>query len=192
MTILVDMDDVLEGLVGAWVDYLNLKYGTQVRAEDIVEWNVDEYFPSLTHKQVHGVLKERAFWDAVKPLHGAQEGLKRLIDAGHEVYIVTNSHYKTVAPKMERVLFKYFPYLKWSQVILTAHKQMVRGDVLIDDGIQNLEGGEYEKILMDAPHNHEYNAEANGMYRVCNWDDILNVITYLNDRPVYKGVKQRS
>jgi hypothetical protein len=43
---------------------------------------------------------------------------------------------------------------------------MIRGDVLIDDGIHNLEGGDYKKILFTAAHNRNYDAEANGMIRV--------------------------
>ena len=78
--------------------------------------------------------------------------------------------------KMERVLFRYFPFLSRDQVIITGNKQMIRGDVMIDDGIHNLEGGEYRKILFTAPYNKDYDAEANGMIRVHNWDEILRVI----------------
>ena len=34
--------------------------------------------------------------------------------------------------------------LTWDQVIVTSRKQLIRGDVLIDDGIHNLEGGQYK------------------------------------------------
>ena len=35
--------------------------------------------------------------------------------------------------KMDDLLFKYFPFLDWDHVIVTSKKQMIRGDVLIDD-----------------------------------------------------------
>lgn len=53
---------------------------------------------------------------------------------------------------------------------------MIRGNVLIDDGPHNLIGGEYRKILYDAPHNQGLDAEGNGMIRVRNWDEIETVI----------------
>ena len=56
---------------------------------------------------------------------------------------------------------------------------MIRGDVLIDDGIHNLEGGDYVKILMTAPHNRNYDAEANGMIRVHNWEEIEEILSQL-------------
>ena len=77
---------------------------------------------------------------------------------------------------MRDVLFRYFPFLSWSQVIITSRKQLIRGDVLIDDGIHNLEGGAYRKILVTAPYNRYYDAEANGMIRVHNWDEIVRII----------------
>ena len=52
--------------------------------------------------------------------------------------------------------------------------------MLIDDGIHNLEGGAYKKILMTAPHNANYNAEANGMIRVRNWKEIEQVINQMS------------
>ena len=80
---------------------------------------------------------------------------------------------------MEDLLFKWFPFLSWDQVIITFRKQLIKGDVLIDDGVHNLEGGDYKKILMTAPHNRNYDAEAHGMIRVHNWDEILQVIERL-------------
>jgi 5'(3')-deoxyribonucleotidase len=61
-------------------------------------------------------------------------------------------------------------------VIVTSKKQMIRGDVLIDDGVHNLEGGDYVKILMTAPHNRGSDAEKNGMIRVHNWRQVEEVI----------------
>ena len=53
---------------------------------------------------------------------------------------------------------------------------MIRGDVLIDDGLHNLIGGDYRKILFDSPHNRSFDAEGNGMIRVHNWDEAEQAI----------------
>ncbi|MBO5639771.1 MAG: hypothetical protein J5916_07690 [Oscillospiraceae bacterium] len=65
-------------------------------------------------------------------------------------------------------------------MIITSRKQLIRGDVLIDDGIHNLEGGAYIKILMTAPHNRNYDAEANGMIRAHHWAEIEEIIRRLS------------
>ena len=186
------MDDVLENLSVAWVDYLNRKYGTDVNAEDITDWSVDKFFPSLSKRQVYGALIDEALWKTVRPMNKAQETLQALIHDGHEIYVVTNSHYRALTAKMEDVLFTFFPFLSWDQVIITKNKQMIRGDVLIDDGIHNLVGGDYIKVLMDRPHNRAFDAEAAGMYRVSGWEEIYELLTRISQRQSSVGVKLRA
>lgn len=100
LTILVDMDDTIESLASAWVDYLNARHGTTTKLTDI------------------------------------------------------------------------------------------NGDVLIDDGTHNLEGGNYFKILMTAQHNKKYDAEANGMLRVETWAEVYSAITLLAEEDDLKGWKE--
>ena len=54
--------------------------------------------------------------------------------------------------------------------------------IIIDDGIHNLEGGDYQKILFTAPYNRDYDAEANGMIRVHSWDEIVSIIDGMESR----------
>ena len=176
MTILIDMDDTIESLLKAWVSGVNKKYGRNISCEDVTSWDVSSAFPGLTHEQVYAVPLEQGFWKTVEPIPGAAEAIQRFMDAGHEVFIVTATPYESVTEKMTEVLFRYFPFLTWKQLIITSRKQLIRGDVLIDDGVHNLEGGDYVKILMTAPHNRNYDAEANDMIRVHTWPEIEDVI----------------
>ena len=148
LTVLVDMDDCIEKLSLAWCEYLNYKYSLNVPYEAVNQWDVSKAFPTLTREQVYAPLQENDFWDWVKPIDGAAEALMRLKGDGHNVLIVTASDYQTLRTKMDKVLFKYFPFLTWDDVIITSRKQLIMGDVLVDDGVHNLYGGPYEKILM--------------------------------------------
>ena len=179
MTILIDMDDTIEQLLQAWVERCNKKYGYQTAYEDIHDWNVAKAYPGLTREQVYGITYEPGFWGSVEPIPGAADALLRLMEKGHELFIVTATEYEHLYEKMHDLLFRYFPFLTWNQVIVTSRKQMIRGDVLIDDGPHNLIGGEYIKLLYDAPHNREFDAEGNGMIRVHNWMEIEAVIERL-------------
>lgn len=179
LTILVDMDDTIENLLSAWVERLNRDFGTDIKPNDVTEWDISKSFPMLTREQVVSPLFCNDFWYSVMPKPGAPEMLKRLIDDGHRVLIVTTSGYHTLRTKMDVTLFGYFPFLSWDDVIVTRHKQLIRGDVLIDDGVHNLENGSYMKILMDAPHNRNYDAETNGMIRVKDWEEVYSAISKL-------------
>ncbi len=180
MTILIDMDDTIEQLLKAWVHRVNEKYGRDVCVDEVTDWNVAQPYPGLTREQVYEVIDEPGFWKTVEPMPGAAEALKYLISQGHDIFIVTATSCCHVHEKMTEVLFRYFPFLTWEQVIITSRKQMIRGDVLVDDGIHNLAGGNYHKILFSAPHNRYYDAAANGMIRVDTWEEAVYAIEHLN------------
>ncbi len=179
LTILVDMDDTIEQLLQAWLLRLNARYHRNVCCEDILVWDVTQAYEGLTHDEVYNVLLEDDFWETILPIPGAAEALQRFMQAGHTIYIVTVTPYETVADKMGKLLFKYFPFIPWENVIITTNKTMLKADVLIDDGIHNLENGDYAKILVDAPYNRYYDAEANGMVRVYNWTEIEKEVNRL-------------
>lgn len=176
LVVLVDMDDTITDLLGAWVNMLNMMYGTSVDPNDIMQWDIARSFPTLTNEQVFAPLFRDDLWLYVKPKNRAVEVLERIVQDGHKVFIVTTSSYETLRSKMDHVLFRYFPFLTWDDVIITANKQMIKGDVLIDDGVHNLVGGEYEKILVDAPHNRGIDAENNGMILAKDWGEIYEAV----------------
>ena len=176
MTILVDMDDTIEQLLKALVARANERYCRNASVDDVTDWSIVCAFPGIAKQQILDFMRDADFWDTVEPVPGAAEALKHFMDEGHDVYIVTATEYEHVAEKMKGVLFRYFPFISWDQVIITSRKQLIRGDVLIDDGVHNLEGGKYRKILVTAPYNRDYDAEANGMIRVHGWDEIVRII----------------
>lgn len=176
MRILIDMDDTIEQLLKGWIAWVNRRYGTETTIEDVKEWDVSKAFPTLTHDEVYDAIYAEDMWETVEPVPGAPEVIKSLKDKGHEIVIVTASPYRALHAKMEKVLFKYFPYITWDDVIITSRKQLIRADMLIDDGVHNLIGGDYIKVLFDSVNNRDYDAEGNGMYRVHNWKEAEELI----------------
>lgn len=181
MTILVDADGVLENLTYELPALLNRKYGFAVKFEDIRGWGLANSFPELTQEQIASAELEESLYERIRPIPGAPEYLKKLIDDGHSVYVVTNTPYEAISLKMKKVMERFFPFLPWSNFILTAKKQMIKGDFLIDDGVHNLEGGDYGKLLFDAPCNWDYDATTNGMIRVSSWEEIYRIITGISE-----------
>lgn len=177
MVILIDMDDTLENLGVAWINWLNKKYGTEVDwFRDVKEWDLTVPFPTLTPQQIYGALSEEEFWDTVTVKENAPLYVKKLIDDGNDIYVVTASWYTTIRAKMERCLFKYFPFLTWEQVIISSNKQLVQGDIAIDDNPLNLEGRNGLCILFNAPHNLNYDDTESDIVRVDNWQSAYLLI----------------
>lgn len=179
LTILIDADGVLENFSETWVAYLNKKYDVNVSHDDVRDWDMTKAYPMLTPEQVLSTELDPELYDGLRPIPGGPEALQALLADGHELFIVTNTHYKIATEKLEGTLFKYYPFLSWKHYIFTHNKQMIKGDVLVDDGLHNLVGGDYEKILFSAPYNRDFDAEANGMTRVENWEEALSAIRKL-------------
>ena len=177
MVVLIDADGVLEDLSQKWVIWLNEIYGTSVRYEDLTEWDMTAAFPTLTREQVYRIDHDEDFYSRLEPIPGAVEAVKRLLDDGHVVYVVTTTPYQAVKAKLERAIFPYFPFLTWKNIIITCDKHLIRGDVLIDDGVHNLLGGDYRKILVTAPYNKDFDAEGNGMIRASSWEEIYQAVS---------------
>lgn len=182
LRILFDADDVAETLLESWVGTLNNRYGTSVSVDDVTDWDVSLAFPTLTKEQIYGVLQEDEVWANLIPMPGAQKYLQQLHDEGHELYMVTATDYRTCCVKIERIL-ELFPFLDANHIIIAHNKQMVRGDVLIDDGPHNLVNGQYFRILFDAPHNRGFNEKKYGMYRAVGWEQVYQLI---HDNLVFK------
>ena len=176
LTILIDMDDTMVDLMSAWIQRLNKQYGLSIKNSDICVWDLMQIFTTLTKEQIYAPLHDASLWDELKPIEGSGKYIKKLMDDGHDVYVVTSAHYKTFQPKIEKVILKYFPYISWRNVIVTSKKQMIKGDILIDDAVHNLVGGDYRKFLVNAPHNQSYDAEGSGMIRVSSWKEIYELI----------------
>lgn len=171
------MDDTIENLCEAWVDYLNGKYGTHTKYTDLKEWDVSKAFPSLEKNAIYGALQDTNLWDMVKPKKDAQRYLKKLIEEGFSVYICTNTNYNLAKYKFDNVLFRYFPFIDKSNVIITANKHMICCDFLIDDYEQNLLGNNVKrKILFDAPHNRHFDEKLFGIKRMRSWKSIYDYI----------------
>ncbi len=180
LTILIDMDDVLEDLQGCWIAELNRMCNTEVLPEDITEWRVAKFFPQLTEEKVYAPLFSAEMWNHLQPIQNAPEIVDRLRKSGHRILVVTASHYGTLPPKIARFLSLY-PCLSWKDIIVASDKSVIAGDVMIDDGPHNLETTTCIKLLFDRPHNRSYDAAGNGMFRVKTWDEIEAMVLKISE-----------
>lgn len=175
LTILIDADDVLDDLLPAWVAVLNRLSGQNLTPEDINDWYIPQYYPTLPAETVYAVPTQPEFWGTVDAVPGAVDGLKSLLDAGHQVRIVSASHYSSLHFKIPRLL-ELFPYLTWDNFIITSNKELVQGDIIVDDNLLNMMDPKKFNILFDRPHNRSRNEEEYGAVRVHDWDEVLLAI----------------
>lgn len=178
LTILTDLDDVLWDLLGVWINELNLRNGTRVMPRDVTDWEIAKFFPGITPEKLFEPLHDERIWNRILPIRGAVTYVNQLMLDGHKLRVVTATHPATATPKIKRFL-ELFPMFKWEDIVIASDKSLIHGDVMIDDGTHNLadvKGGVEYLFLFDRPHNHDYDAMANGMNRVNSWEEIYNKI----------------
>lgn len=176
LRILIDLDDTMEDFLPRWIQSVNYKYGKNATLDDVTSWHMNSVYPDLEEEELMDPLLEIEFWNGIKAKDGAQEYIRRLIDDGHHINVVTSSHYATLDTKMDYMFFRLFPFLTWSSVIVTSDKGRIKGDVLIDDNPDFMKDFTGLKLLMDAPHNKNRTGLSQ-MTRVYNWPEIYDIVT---------------
>lgn len=175
LRVLSDADDTIENLIECWVGALNKTHRLSVTPEDVKTWDFSEAFPMLSDKEIYAPLYVKEIWKELQPIKDSYRYLKQIMDDGHDLNIVTATNYHTCDVKIARIL-EIFPFLSWEQFVITSHKQIIMGDILIDDGVHNLIGGDYKKVLFDQPHNRSFNEQEIGAIRVYNWEQAYKVV----------------
>ena len=159
------MDQVLADLLSDLVAYINVYDDPFLKEEDILCWDISKY--SNTQNNVYRHLDYELFRN-LDVIEGSQRAVEELTKK-YEVYVVTTAtnHPESLKAKLEW-LTEHFPFIPHSNVVLCGNKNIIKADIMIDDGIHNLETFEGMKILFDAPHNRNDNR----FIRVMNWEEI--------------------
>jgi 5'(3')-deoxyribonucleotidase len=176
MIIGLDFDGTINNMLETWIDWLNQRHGTTVKIEDVVEWELTKVFPTVSKKDLFAPLSDPDYWSAVTFKPNAVKVIKKLIDEGHEIYIVTSSHYRTLPPKIDKCLLAYLPFIKKENIIITYNKALINCDVLLDDAEHNLINFKGIKVLFDAPYNKKSTVAD---FRITSWEDFYELVTEL-------------
>lgn len=181
------MDGIVTDLVHKWIAEINKKFHQTLTVEDMDDWDMVacKKVQSFSHK-VHKIIqKPMFFWD-LSPIPGSIAAVKKLHEL-HDVKFLTAAAGPTSA--MEKLLWidKYFPFVGHGNVIMTKHKELVRGDVFFDDKGSMIE--KYKKTWPEAlvmsieyPYNKQYTANKDLVfvgkyteYEKC-WENAIKVI----------------
>jgi 5'(3')-deoxyribonucleotidase len=180
MVIAIDMDNVLCNLQEVVINLFNKRYGTNYTSEDFTDYDVAQILPkneAILMKKMYG---EDNLYSNIKPIFGAQNAVEKLINAGHQVYVVSDIIPKTYAEKVEWIKF-YFPQIDEAHIVAMKHKHLFKCDVLIEDSLQNLLAGHYyERICFDYAWNRQVKDYVYNIHRVSSWKEVLDVINKLD------------
>lgn len=181
MVIGIDVDDTICNLQETVINLFNKRYGTHYSMDDFTEYDVMNILPTQDAVVMKDMYGESGLYDRVKPISGAQEALEKLINLGHQVYLVTAAIPKTYG---EKVMFikRFFPYIDESHIVCMRHKHLFKCDILIEDNLQALlVSPYYHRICFDRPWNRQISDWTYDIHRCKNWNEIVAVVNKIND-----------
>ena len=181
MVICVDVDDVLCNLQEVVVDLFNSRYGSHYTLNDFTEYDIMNVLPTkdaISMKEMYG---DVGLYDKVKPFPGAQKALEKLMNLGHQVYIVTAAVPKNYGEKVAFIK-RFFPYIDDSHIVSMKHKWMFNTDIMIEDNLQTLLAKpNYHRICFNRPWNQSNKDWVYGIHRCYNWEDVLAAVNKISE-----------
>ena len=181
MVLCIDVDDVICNLQEVVVKLFNHRYGSHYTLNDFTEHDIMNVLPTQDAIVMKDMYGESGLYDKVKPIPGAQEALEKLINLGHQVYLVTDAVPKTYGEKVAFIK-RFFPYIDESHIVAMKHKWLFKADIMIDDNLQTLLAKpNYHRICFNMPWNHSNKDWVYGIHRCYNWDDVLVAVNKISE-----------
>lgn len=170
--LIVDMDDVMADASGAIIKVYNEEFGTTYRHADFYGTSLWDNDIKNSYLDIRHRLHEEGFFRNMMVKDNAIEIMKALYEK-YEVFIVSAA---TEFPNSlkEKIdwLEEHFSFIPWQRIVLCGDKQIVTGDIMIDDHDKNLKHFKGRTILFDAIHNQSYE----GYETVKNWNDVAEIL----------------
>lgn len=172
MNILVDVDGVVADTMTAWLDFYNHNYDDILTPEDITSWDMVNFVKPECGEKIYEFLTKDYLYEKTKPIDGASSGVKHLRGKGHRVIFATAGIYTTAKFHwLEEHGFE--PGKNAEDYVSIYDKNLLRGDILIDDRDKNVESFvNRTAILFDQP----WNKNITWSKRAFSWHDVIQMI----------------
>lgn len=183
----IDMDGVIVSLVPPTIEKLNERFGVEAEVKNVGRYAIEDAYEDLgvnkvlVEKYMYHMWSQRGFWLNLPPYRGAVSTIKKLADH-YTVAIITRLFRQGVTcgnEKYEWLKKRFNDQMKERAIqffcVGSAHKSLVNADLLVDDGIPELQefmdAGKVG-VVYDQPWNQGFDAH----YRVRNWKEIEELI----------------
>lgn len=184
MRIVLDQDEVICSWVARILEWYNHDYGTSFTRQDVTDyWAMENILGPQGKPFIRSCMRYPEFYRDLDPMPGAIDGVKKLIDAGHDVVIAT------AIPPSAGIAFhgklewirRNMPFFNTKNFIAIQRKSLLDGDILVDDGPHNIkewiEKGAGEAWVFDSPWNKDVIAN----HRVSDWSSLLSGVESMNN-----------
>nr|WP_297917950.1 5'(3')-deoxyribonucleotidase [uncultured Allomuricauda sp.] len=170
MILFVDMDEVIADTYKAHVDLYNSDFGASLTLEECQGREVWQCVPEEHQQSIRKHAYTVGFFKDLPVVENSQETLEQL-NQKYELYIASAAmQFPNSLKEKSDWLDEHFPFIPWQRRILCGDKQILKGDILIDDRSYNLKRFTGRSILFTSPHN----VNTTGLERGDSWLEIAD------------------
>ncbi len=138
LRILVDLDGIVADLLPAWLALYNRDWLDDLRPEQITTWDLHPHVKPACGRRMDEFLRYPGLFLGLPEIPAAVDALRRLQGDGHDILLVSAPPCPGAAAEKLRWVRQHLPFLGVERLVLTSRKEVVAGDVLIDDSPANL------------------------------------------------------
>ena len=181
--LLVDFDDTI--CQSVFLKKVNEFLGTDYKLENFKDYLIDDVVPVEQKQDYYDSFFKSNPYIGIGLIDGAKEALEKLNEY-YDIYVCSacvmpmnvKGSAKLFGFKYDYLL-KELPFLDPNKFIFTSSKDIVCGDVFIDDYLHNLNGNIKTKLLFSTYHNKHFTDEelaSKGVKRVDSWQEICKIL----------------
>jgi len=182
MRIFVDMDNVLTQFNKQMITYLRRTNLELIQEKVEKTWEIAEWFEGdknrIKKSYAYIMSSVPGFWAGMEIMPGAKEVMDHMMKY-HEVYIATAAFWgDTCIPEKVRWIRNHLRKFDLNNLIFTQHKELLKGDVIIDDKPKTLTMFEGGKIKWSYPYNIGVEADV----EVVKWEQVPAALALIGQK----------
>ena len=163
--IFIDMDYVICDNLERFQEWHERDYGHRIDDADLVGKKYRDAVPPPHREAVTGYPFLQGFHDELPLRPGGAEVVRDLHER-YDVFIASAAmEFPLSLIDKKKWMATYLPFIPWQNIIFCGSKDILSGDLLIDDNAYNLDAFDGEGLLFEAHHN----IGVEGYKRVVDW-----------------------
>lgn len=168
----IDADNVLYKTVDVFCAQYSVLSKAELKKEDVTRFDLYGLCEHPIYVDI--ILKNPKFFENI-PLKG-NNTIEMIIELNkiYQLYIITSAFLSAIPGKVNAFI-RDFPFLRNDQIIFMFDKTLLKGDIIVDDALHNLQGFKSTNkkgvsICVNMPYNKGINDEIN--YRIDTLEEL--------------------
>lgn len=188
LQIILDSDEVIVESIEKLLNLYNQEYGLNLKKEQIDNWNLSHFEKEGTDIQKY--FNMPGYFRDLPLIKDAKKYIYQMVKDGHDIVIATSSPKNGILDKIE-FFEEHFPFIPYQNVIPITRKDLLFGDIMLDDAPHNLE---HSKCKHPVIFDNRWNRDVvkypflKNLKRVASWKEFYEFVCEVANKKMLMSV----